>query len=80
MRKNGKKLVKKGEKHTHTNRRIGLLFNFDISNGFANKRVRNCKSKALVFFDIVLSLEVKTLSLVCFGELFVILTPEILSD
>ena len=31
-------------------------------------------------FDDVLSLEVKTLSLICLGKLFQILTPENLSD
>ena len=48
---------------------ISLINRYEIS-----------KSRVLVIFDDVLSLEVKTLSLICLGKLFQILTPEILSD
>ena len=76
MKKIGKKA--KGKKFTH--RDIGLLFNIHTSNGFACKRVEDCKKKSFSIFNDVLPLEVKTLSLVCLGKLFQILTPEILSD
>ena len=51
-----------------------------VNNGFAYKQERDLKKQSFSIFDDVLSLKVKTLSLVRLGKLFQILTPEILTD
>ena len=51
-----------------------------VNNDFAYKQVYLISKSEPSIFDDVLSLEVKTLSLICHGNLFQILTPEILSN